>query len=320
MPIVVVIFLFFFLNTPIYAQTKVAVRPAGENRDEFNAFVHSHNSIVSFSNFWLQQIERMVPREDLQKALARAQDQFLNGSIAVSRSLFETVLELRTSADWPEEDRKGFQYAALRLAQLSEDASRQSEFLKIAASIGGPMLDESLFPPPLVKKYSDITKEIPERRMQLDLLFPNSQLLLVDGKPFFTDSIKVIQQDDLPHRFTWISDAYLPESWVGKWQDLSSHNLNLVPIVSGSCSQSSIHSSLASHKNIFAYFEETCVQNLKPITSTELKLPVQPAQRSNHWLKSKWFWIGLGGTVTAFALLNQRHHDSSPTPTSTVGF
>lgn len=320
-------FLLLSLLTPI-AQADTLIRAFDADPLAYRAQLEAEVADQSWSEWWIRHRVDPSSERELARRLTEAQSEFLQGGLLEAERKFQSVLDLASSEDWRSREREAFAYAALRLAQMSQDQERQEAWLRQAARWSGVNLDAKLFPPPLWTKYLKFGETRLKENMDVDLWFPEARYLLVDGQPYQIQAGTKWTTDSFRHRFTLVYDHAKPVSREGTWTEFKMWRPVLAALVNGNCEEPDTAKLSKAKTKIF--YREGCVrgqsETLKdrpPLTpfrnSVELTWPVSPPP-SRPFIERPGLWLAGGLVATALVVALAQKKESNKSPTTTVGF
>ncbi len=315
-------YLLFFvsLNCTINAYSAVIIPAPSTNPHEYEALLKAQPDDQSP----LQYLQRARPerknRENLLKALARAQEAFLNQSLDLAREHFKEIDNYFTIDDWTTIDHGVFIYAYLRLAQLEADPDQKNEWLKKAAVLPSDApLEPNLIPPPLLRELHDRRKSFTKMQFP-DSVFDEWPLILVNGQRCtrkVCDGFSVYKHV----RITWLSNIWLPYSATLRVDDVLRHRPKKIPWVSGNCDHFELHKRSKDFIQTQPFFNFACEDkknyriSLNSQNSDNLpSLNMEIKTKTLDFYQSTWFWAGIGTVLAAFVVhSHQRQGHQEPT-------
>ncbi len=303
------IWMLFFMN--LWA-TEVAVQ--GENTPDiyYEKQLIAHPQRTDFISFEVEQQRKK--HADILEELKRAQFHFLKGSLDQAIQHFQRIHDQQHDEDWDLEVRKVIHYSQIRLAQLSQN-ERQKQWIKSALQFAPDLkLDQSLFPPPLVEKYTALKKMEPLQVWALPKNSNSFSRIFINGREQKKHS-QFLRYRQGKVRISFYSNRYLPIHLVVKTNKLEGHSLDTVPIAQGECGQINFNHK-ASAGVQFHLVDSDCNQPLRAkslaSTTTPTKLASPPENgRKRSFFKSKWFWIGASVLATGLAYQAIQNNRSS---------
>lgn len=315
----------------LLAQTGLAdeiwIRSPEIPTSEFLAKVNLSPRSITWSEWWIKNRISEPDIQSLEKRLALAQSEFLKGGIERAIELFRAIVELENSADWKLEQRRSYAYSHLRLAQMAGDRETRDQEILAASKWGDVPVREDLFPITIISDYKRKLQTRIKERMEVDLWFPESRFILVDGLPIEVKAGTEVFIDSLKHRFTLVYDHRPEATFVGSWGELKKWNPPELSYVSGTCDNPVWQIKPLSIESLRFAFKDNC--NLKWRQSQEklsvsrnIELPTQQRIPEPVNVKSGENWLWYAGGIVAIGLLIASQRDNSPasTPTTTVGF
>lgn len=254
-------------------------------------------------------------------SLQKAQYAFVSGDIDGARTLFNSMIQQLHNSDWSKEDQKALHYALTRLAQLSVDSKLQKKLLQAAIDFAPQaLIDPVKFPPPLVEDYKKILDGSSETVWSLPDWSRNYQWVLINGQPQKLQGPFLKTRTGVK-RFTFLSDRYESHSLVQTIETLQKIKHTPLALVSGNCQNPQWSSKLPQNLEKI-YVTDDCqsaASQKSPAVLTAFQPNPQPQPSTQHWTRSKWFWIGaaLVGAGVLVSLEAQKK-DSSPMATQPI--
>ena len=297
--------------------------------EEFDAYLQTEN-ITSYSKVQLLQIQNQSSDiKMLSSLLEQAQRSFIKGHLRQSGDYFQAIVQEAYKKDWLEEAQNIIFYSYLRLAQI-EWKENPDAFLH-SAILFSPSLkpDPSLFPPPLIQKLNEIKNSQPQLLVSLKGIFPFHEIILINGKIFLKDRIK------LPYgkyRVTALSSSHQPWSQVISLSEMVQKRILTPPWAGGTCKKPSVLKNIKKENILYPNFckWEFAFETLKEKKSLEEKTSNTRIQKNieqgievsiknlNH---KKWIWVGIAITGVVIGLVILSNKDRTPSkPTVRKGF
>ena len=308
--------LFFIFPFCVKAQL---IRAPQTPYEEFQAYLETEE-MTSYSQFQLQEIQKQSESsKSLSFLLEQAQRSFLKGHLKQSGDYFRSITKQAYSNDWNKEIKNMIFYSYLRLAQI-EWKDDPHNFL-YSAIIFSPSFkpDESLFPPPLVKKFNEIKTKQPLLKIKLRRIFPFHKTILING----TEMTKSTQS--LPYgnyRVTALSSSHQPWSQKISLSELVQKRIVTPPWAGGSCQKPFVSQKINKENVLYPQF---CRWKPAPIVKKKETLPnlviennmkqkIQMTLKDNQ----KWVWVGAAVGITAGIILLNKN--KTPAPIIKKGF
>ncbi len=300
----------FLLAFPLWAQV-VAVSTPNTNPLDYENHLLQNPSQISFLQHYGKQ--RKQTSDDLFAKLKRAQFYFLDGQLSLAKESFDEITSMAHSADWGEEERKALHFSFLRKAQLTSNVQTSYKILGQALDFDfEQIIDEQIFPPPLVQQYKNLLKQrkslvfaLPSQASKFDQILINGKVQ-TDVKSF----LKIPRQDV---RITFLSNTYKPQSFVTNSEQLQNLKISLDPLILGTCESPDWDRNLFADQKILRIWPGC--QNSKSLALPTLseKLTIRPEVSSSNFkfLKSKWFWAGVSILATGAIVHHQQKDRSS---------
>lgn len=309
----------------------LVVKAPGANSHEF--FIYSQNNEAQKISTHVLQCRKNI---NLEQTLKEAQYHFLNSSLDKSIGLFKTIADNKWSCDWKDDERQVITFALFRLAQLSSNEMDQIQHLTDAINFDDSITpDESLFPPPVVNLYKKLKRQLVKKSFTLPAFSKNYSYVLRNGR-FISLSQPVLETYSLRARYTFISDAYKPETLVVTAEDLMSRNMEPQPWVQGDCKSPRLSEELVDiQQEVKVFFSADCVSTVgsaspnslasnsydsfrAPPSTLSQNLPI-PEKKS--WIQRNYIWVG-AAVVSSLLIAHQLQKNNEPqrvvVPTNTV--
>ena len=312
-----------FFVLPFYASAQLIQAPQTPY-EEFQAYLETEE-INSYSHFQLQEIKKQSESvKSLSFLLEQAQRSFLKGHLKQAGDYFRSIVEQAYDNDWNKEIKDMIFYSYLRLAQI-EWKDNPNHFL-YSALIFAPSFkpDESLFPPPLIRKFNKIKNKQPLLKIKLGRIFPFHETILINGKSFSKKSISLPYGN---YRVTALSSSHQPWSQKISLSDLAQKRIVTPPWAGGNCNNPSVSKKIKKENILYPQFcrwnpnlklvkEEKVTSNL--IIENNIKQKIKATLKNNK----KWIWTGVIATgVTVGIIFLNREQPSTPSiPTIRKGF
>ena len=281
----------------LFSQQKIWVRSPYSSFEDFQIFIKA-GSALSYAEHLLKQERQRAKNFQLKKKLISAQQLYLEGKETSARAAFLEVSHLAYSADWDSEDRRIFLYAFLRLAQFERDKEKQKAFLILAQHfLGFPLTQENyqdfeLFPPPLMNQLKEIQTKSPVLTVSLDSIFPNHEILLLNGERI--DKKQPLQRFQAHYRLTALSSSHEP------W----SKTVNLSKLLLQEVQTQSLSFGLCSQEKLKAPLKQTAVAPVSNCPSLNpLELRPQKKKEKNPDSSKKALWVTAGAGALILSLM-----------------
>ena len=161
------------------------LRAPQTSREEFQAFIKTEKG-RPYSEILMEKEKHS--KKDLSNLLSlmeQAQESFLKDHLKTAGAFFKSITEFSGQKHWGKEAREVIFYAYMRLAQIKWKGENPEVFLH-EALLFDPELepDSKLFPPPLLKKFLRLKTSLPKITLNLDLVFPFHDRILINGREF----------------------------------------------------------------------------------------------------------------------------------------
>jgi len=298
----------------------ILLRSHHTDSTDFYSYIKTED-VISYAQYQLDR-EQTKPRPiNLKSLLKQAQMEFLSYESHRSKNTFLLMTNNIHSFDWNNTDRKIIFYSLLRLAQMEKNLQKQKLYLQEAFIFSiGLKLDLQVFPPPLVKKYFDIKNSISSISIELENIFPDHEIILINGKQFFhKDKVS------LPYgtyRVTGFSSSHKKWSQILSLSQLVSKKITTPPLMEGTC-QNPLFKTTDNDlqkKQIQVLFPNFCIWNsiiqkslnkeMENNLSTDIKMinHLKAPNQDNPWIEEAWIWIGAAVILgaTSIYLLNKK--------------
>lgn len=307
----------------------VLFQAPGSSGLDYRAALKADADNVSPSAAYIQQHPSSDNRQRLLNLFAEAQKAFLGGTKEEAKRQFENLLSLAGEDDWDRNSREIFLVAYFRLAQIELDIAAQSALLTQALLLGeGLSVPSDLFPPPLIRRYTQLKMEIPRLQISPGFFADGWSVILVNGQPCSKNACENIPQLANDVRVTFLSEQWLPVSVVIQASELNRAAPARVPWITGSCEKTNFHPQTDSTSEKKAFWFLNCGAQSKPkainflpvshadpvIAKIEMDLKPRP------FYKSPWFWGGVGAVVIAAIALSAKKQEKEREPTTTYGY
>lgn len=295
--------------------SNILIKAPEANSGDF--FVYSHQSKhQTISEHLLKCKNENQLNEDLKKA----QFHFLNSDLEKARSHFQKIINQRWNCDWNSKQRKTINYAYYRLAQININKVEQMQLLTEAISFDENIPpNETLIPPPIVKMYQSIKKDLMPKTYSLPSEFKKFSHLLRNGKKISLNT-GVLQLNPMKARYTFVSDSYLPESFILSPSQLENKTIDAEPLISGNCDNFQLSNEIQSADNQYeVYFSPDCQKNstvtvasntfrhTNPQTLSDKFAYEQTLPQTNKksWLRRNYLWVGAAAILTSALIVHQ---------------
>jgi hypothetical protein len=269
-------------------------------------------------------------RNRLLNLFAEAQKAFLGATKEEAKMHFSNLLALLMEEDWDRADREIFLQAYLRLAQLELDPSVQVQILTQAVLLGdGLNVPADLFPPPIVRRYSQLKSEIPRQQISPGFFADGWSTVLIDGKPCTKAACEGIPLLSNEVRVTFISDQWIPVSETVPASEINRSSPHRTAWVSGDCDHSAFHSQANFVQDKKAFWALNCGTataakpksiNFQPISHADPMVPhIEMEANKRPFYKSPWLWATIG-TVVVTAIILSTQKSERKEPSTTYGY
>ncbi len=303
------------------------VKAPSANPQEFTVY-NQNSDFQKISGYFLRCEEKNQILEDFKKA----QILFLDGNLDKAKQQFLIVTEKKWSCDWAESERQLILFSFLRMAQIEQEAARQTQWLKQAVQFDSEWTpDPSVFPPPLISQFASVRRQSVVQKIVLPAFAQKFSALLRNGR-FISLAQLSLEASSGKARFTFVSDTYQIETVFMTLSELEQLSLQPQPLVIGDCNDFQLSENLKWIENVSVFFALNCVKS-SPQTSnsgavakidSSLRLPTmpqapQPQQRS--WIQRNGLWLGtavVGSLLLSYHLKNQDRPQTVAVPTTTL--
>ena len=288
------------------AERAVVLKSAETPQTEFQTYLKTEKA-MAYSQFLLGEIQNQ-DTAPLVSLLGQAQEAFLKDHLKTAGEYFQSIVDKAHKKDWVHSARKIIFYSYLRLAQIEWKGGNAEAFLLMALIFADDMEpDASLFPPPLIKKFSTLRKNLPRLSLHFKKIFPRHEVILINGRVFSSND-----KPSLPYgsyRVTALSSSHQKWNQVVSLSQLSQKKVRTAGLVSGSCKNPIVPQKFMEHSILFPDFcwwsrpingaqAETTADRLDDLSSPPKKPFIQDKKK---------LMIGLGvlaGGVVLFSALN----------------
>jgi hypothetical protein len=293
----------------------------------YRAYVLSTPERVFPSEHFASQLPSPASVEKITQLFAEAQLNYTEGSMSEARASFQKIIALEDTDQWSADELSAILYSYLRLAQMESDQIVVEDWLHRAAAVSGSV-DESYFPPPIIKRWKELKNSLKTAEISSRDLFPDYRYMLANGTRFDLSQSQKIQLPSATMRFTLISDTFETVSFKADSSELKRSIPDRKPWVTGSCKHDQIkwssqvpaeafHSLECSSPKPDIAFTAPAVSEPEPMSVRELS----PIPKKKSILENKWFWIGLGAVAITVASLSQQPKDEpKKVQTNSEGF
>jgi hypothetical protein len=202
----------------------------------------------------------------LRESLARAQQEWLEGSLDSARAQFESAARLALASDWRQAQRESIHYAMARLAQLSASVESRNEWLRKAVVFAADLEPEpGVFPPPIYAAYQSERDRL--LRDGIDFSpsenFPAFTTVKINGRVLKTAHVHRVRLAKGTYRVTALSDTHLPfQKTLDASELLHLHGSEKL-LVSGDCANPHFEGSVGPIKSLSVLFAEGCVRSIR---------------------------------------------------------
>lgn len=324
-------FLNLFVTTVFAAQWLVKAPTA--HPQEFAVYAQN-SQYEKISNYFLQCEVRSQLNDDLKKA----QILFLDGDLQLAKDQFAKVVEKKWSCDWADDERKLISFSFLRLAQMTTNLEAQKNYLYEAIQFDESFLpDEALFPPPLVAVYKTLLQQLPRQKIVLPDFSKKFSALLRNGR-FISLANLTLETQAGKARYTFVSDAYLPEKLFINLTELEALTVEPQPLAYGECESMQVHESLKWQTELHVFYSLDCIKGaqtksslavntmgsssqIKDFATTTTPQMPEPEAPKGTWLRRNGLWLGtaiVGSLLVSYHLKNQDKEQHVAVPTTTL--
>ncbi len=292
---------------------------------EFNAYYETHKELgKTYVDYYTEQNPGPANIENLSSLYEKASSYFLAHSKSQAKALYQKIVDLDYTQDWPSNQRMMVFNSLLHLSEIEID--REDEFLNQAATLD-PTFEPSsnLFSKELIGKFNKTKSELSKNAFNLKLdEFKIFDKMLVNGRDVKLDSNSQISILPGTYRVTFLSNKYKPLTFIFSSQQLMVLNTPAIPFAEGTCQNPSLNDSFF-NLGVNVYYPNCAKQfktnnsnvvseNANPTQLNLTSLHVDPVQ-SEPFYKKTWFLLALGTVAGYFIVTSLNHH---PRPTSEV--
>ena len=168
-----------------FGSTPTILRAPQTSREEFQAFIKTEKGRPYFEVLMEKERNSKKDLKNLLSLMEQAQESFLKDHLKTAGAFFKSITEVSGQKHWAKEAREVIFYAYMRLAQIKWKGESPEVFLHEALLFDSELEpDPKLFPPPLLKKFSHLKKSLPKVTLNLDLIFPFHDRILINGRVF----------------------------------------------------------------------------------------------------------------------------------------
>jgi hypothetical protein len=296
---------------------RAALKADGEAQNPTRAYVESHPSNDN--------------RNRLLNLFAEAQKAFLGGTKEEAKARFNDLLALRMEDDWDRAAREIFLQAYFRLAQLELDPSAQTQILTQAVLMGdGLNVPADLFPPPIVRRYSQLKSEIPRQQISPGFFADGWSTILINGRPCTKIACDGIPPLNNEVRLTFVSDQWVSVSETVPASEINRLSPRRIAWVNGDCDHSTFHSQTDFAQDKKAFWGLNCgttaaakpkTLNFQPVSHADPMIPrIEMEANKRPFYKSPWFWSGLGAVLITAVVLSTQKQNERKEPSTTYGY
>ncbi len=294
----------------------IAVQSLKSSDFEFETYLNNQPQVKSWIQYYKNQ--NKVARQSLYRELKKAQFEFISGDLEKSKKYFKNISDLKFQFDWNEEERKVIHFALLRLAQVTQEPLVKNQLLTEAIEFDSSLvMDENLFPPPMVEKFKQLKKISKTQVWSLPKNAAEFDEILVNGKSH-KGHTSFLRSAAARLRLTFLSNKYQTITLIQEPQHLESANLVLKPMALGDCDHPNWQMELDSSQQ-WLFVDEGCVgesknpQTLSTVSAQNLEISASNQNSSGsvpQILKSKWLWIGV--SILAAGVVVSQNQKQSP--------
>ena len=283
------------------------IRSAGTSRTEFAAYKKTE-LIKTYAQYQLDILRKTARPIPLSSTLQQAQIEFLSHEPNDSKKSFTKITEHIHDFDWNTEERKIIFYSLIRLAQLTKNNQKKKLLLQEAFGFGmGLEPDLKVFPPPLIKLYTQIKQKTNFISMDLKKIFPSYEIILINGKVF--SKLKKVNLPYGIYRITALSSSRKSWGRVLSLSRLISKKIKTPFFTEGTCENPLINhlsKNFLKKQQVQILFPNFCVWNSAqlPLIKTSNKiLPsegmlddtklAKAVEKQPQWWEERWIWLSV---------------------------
>ncbi len=273
------------------------------------------HKIETFKQKEVERLQNSASELQLLKLFKTAQSDFLSKSTEFSVIAFKKIIAKKHEADWSPGTRAIIHYSFLRLAQLSDSKEKLSLFEEALAFDASIEPDTKIFPPPLVKAYNKIRRDLETTEIQLKKFQEYPVVILVNGK--LIDPVKTNSMVLFPgiYRITLVSDYTTPQTHILNSNQIATLNPPRDSLISGQCNSSAqIRKPLLNQAQSMILFKNGCAHKPKSKNSTQkaqydipkqlsppvlIENPSHPIETLNTQTESQTSKWVIGGLIVA---------------------
>lgn len=320
----------FFLQTSF--ATTVLVKAPQADPYTYQVFIENSNSTRP------SELELACPdRDDLEKFVASANDNYLNGSLEKSKKNFLAVSEIKWNCDWETKEREQIMFSLFRLAQLEQQAESQKAILQSAVDFDNRYNpDTKLFPPPLVELFETLKKVDDSAIISTNKYYDTFTKILRNGQPLPSQK-KTHKIPSGTARFTFLSDSHQAKTLVISARDLEKTTITSSALIDGDCKSFEFKKPLSWQNPVQLFFSPECIVD-QPVNallaestpvrsallaqnSIEQQLQEQRSPRKPTWIERNYFWVGaalMGAVLISAEMNNRKDTQTVITPTNSA--
>jgi len=246
--------LFLFLQSPVaWARVETVLLQHADVSDvTFQAALQARSSkpgVFSYADYAAQRGFDESLGERLKNDFLEAQKAFLKSEEVSVKSKWSNVTSYAYKTDWPRAYREIIQTAFLRLSQVESDTQKSEVYLNEAAQYDPSFKpDEKIFPPPLLRQFEEVQRNLKTVRLP-GSLFQNFDKVLINGVAFTPKNGARLVPTGLK-RVTLYSSKYKTLTRTMESSDLELWLPEAEPLVRGSCSSMKAQVDNEEQKNV----------------------------------------------------------------------
>ena len=307
--------------------TTLLIKAPNANSQEFATYAQN-SSTEKISTYFL----KCESKKDLYEDFKKAQIQFLDGFIDKAKSFFINVAEKKWTCDWSDDERKIISFSFLRLAQLESNDLSRTRWLQDSLDFDDQLKpDESVFPPPLIKEWTQLQKKQVPQKITLPHFSQKFSALLRNGR-FISLAQLTLQAPPGKARYTFISDSFQIEKEFVTLSELEVLSLEPQPLIFGDCENFHVAESLRFLKNVSVFHGLDCIRENKNIEKNFAALSSQEAAlgsftkesedskpANTSWIQRNGVWLGtaiVGSLLIGYHLNKQSESQSVAVPST----
>jgi hypothetical protein len=316
--------LLFNLNTRAEI---IAIRGQKVSMETFKEQLYLEPNYKAFSAYYMDQITKTIPNEELIELFAAARKAELLHDLHAAKIYYYKISALRYNHDWQTPERKLLMHSFLRISELASTKNEKLEWQKIASS-WMPLTYE--WQTLVTEKSFNEIKALSKKEVVKAPWPPawkHFDLALINGEPFYaSDTQKGLTHPRGRMRLTLLSDSYKPVTSEMDGTQVALFEPERLPLAHGRCDGNATNLSSAPQDSVLIL--KDCIKPLSedndkaalPIkslssnnTRPELTNNFTAESRAKTILKSGGFWTGLGLLIGAALYIDYEKHRERPT-------